>query len=283
MSAHAREQATAFLDATARHSGRRMNDHLLADLRAPRDGFLAALVDDDGDITGYAQATATHDGFLIDAVGTEPTAPPVLLRALLAELPDDADVTWWTTDDDAATAAELGLAAGRRLLNMRTPLPVAAHTDVSVRAFRPGVDDLAWLAVNNAAFAWHGEQGGWDDAMLQQRLAEPWFSADGFLIHEREGRMAAFCWTKVHPGQPVVGEIYVIAVHPDFHGLGLGRALTVAGLQHLHERGATAAMLYVDADNTAAVTLYEHLGFIVHHADQSYRRAMHPTAHEEHS
>jgi mycothiol synthase len=74
----------------------------------------------------------------------------------------------------------------------------------------------------------------------------------------------------------------VIAVHPDFHGLGLGRALTVAGLQHLYASGATAAMLYVDADNTAAVVLYEHLGFTVDHADQAYRRAGAPPVHEEH-
>lgn len=281
MSAGDRERAAAYLDGVARHGGRRMNDHLLADLRSPRAGFLAASLDDGTAITGYAQATATHDGFLVDAVAATPGGRLALLTAVVDDLPDEADLTWWTTDDDAAAATTLGLSAGRRLLNMRTPLPIAAHTDVAVRPFRPGVDDAAWLTVNNAAFAWHGEQGGWDEAMLHQRLAEPWFSADGFLLHERDGRLAAFCWTKRHPGHPVVGEIYVIAVHPDFHGNGLGRALTVAGLHHLHARGATAAMLYVDADNTAAVVLYQHLGFTVDHADQAYHRVGRPSVHEE--
>lgn len=281
MSADAREQVAAFLESTAQRTGRRMNDHLLADLRAPRHGFLAACTDNETGLTGYAQVTSTHDGFLVDAVAVEPEAEGVLLAALLHELPAEAEITWWATDADADTADTLGLVGGRRLLNMRTPLPIAAVTDVAVRAFRPGADDAAWLEVNNAAFAWHGEQGGWDVAMLQQRIAEPWFSADGFLLHERDGRLAAFCWTKLHPGVPVVGEIYVIAVHPDFHGSGLGRALTVAGLQHLHASGATAAMLYVDAENTAAVALYEHLGFTVHHADQAYHRAASAPAHEE--
>jgi mycothiol synthase len=145
-------------------------------------------------------------------------------------------------------------------------------TEVAVRPFRVGVDEEAWLEVNNAAFSAHGEQGGWDVATLLQREHEPWFDADGFLLHERDGRVAAFCWTKLHPGPVLTGEIYVIAVHPDFHGHGLGKALTVAGLQHLHSVGAEAAMLYVDAVNKAAVGLYGALGFEVEHIDQSYRR-----------
>ena len=50
---------------------------------------------------------------------------------------------------------------------------------------------------------------------------------------------------------------------PDFHGLGLGRALTLAGYQHLDGAGITRAMLYVDADNTPAVSLYRDIGLEV--------------------
>ena len=48
----------------------------------------------------------------------------------------------------------------------------------------------------------------------------------------------------------------MIAVDPDFHGRGLGAQLTLAGLDHLAGEGIETGMLYVDADNTPAVTLY---------------------------
>jgi mycothiol synthase len=71
---------------------------------------------------------------------------------------------------------------------------------------------------------------------------------------------------------PLVGEVYVIAVDPDFHGLGLGRALTLAGYQHLEGAGVTQGMLYVDADNTPAVTLYRDIGLEVQVVRRLYRR-----------
>lgn len=172
-----------------------------------------------------------------------------------------------TEHDRMAFDADLVLA--REVLQLRCPLPAADPEPVVLRAFRPGLDDQAFLEVNNRAFAWHPDQSGWTPAELRAREGEPWFDADGFLLHEREGRLAGFCWTKVHPGtddDPALGEIYVIAVDPDFHGLGLGRALTLAGLRHLSDEGLRHGMLHVEADNVPARRLYEDLGFTVHSA-----------------
>ena len=74
----------------------------------------------------------------------------------------------------------------------------------------------------------------------------------------------------------MLGEIYVIAVDPDFQGLGLGNQLTLAGLASIAERGVTIGMLYVDGGNTAAVTMYEHLGFPVHRTDRAFTRDVAP-------
>lgn len=187
-------------------------------------------------------------------------------------------VHFWVSHPTAAhdrLASSAGLAVGRDLLQMRVQLPLAESTELQVRSFRTGQDEAAWVEVNNRAFDWHPEQGGWTLETVARREQEPWFDSEGFLLHEREldgeTRLAGFCWTKIHVDhQPVLGEIYVIAVHPDFQGLGLGRDLVVAGLASLHARGAPVGMLYVDASNKAAVSLYERIGFAVNHVDRAY-------------
>src|SRR4051812_42124973 len=109
-----------------------------------------------------------------------------------------------TPATDREMAAE-GLTRVRQLHQMRRDLPlpdalVADTRRIEVRAFRPGEDDEGFLRVNNRAFSWHPEQGGWGPDQLAGRMAEPWFDAAGFLVHDDPaGRLDGFCWTKVHP------------------------------------------------------------------------------------
>jgi mycothiol synthase len=181
-------------------------------------------------------------------------------------------------------ATVVGLHPGRALYQMRRPLPAEQHASIKTRPFRPGLDEQAWLEVNNRAFHRHPEQGGWTEETLKAREAQPWFDPDGFLLYETGGgdagpqgrRLAGFCWTKVDRAHNsssdghLLGEIYVVAVGPDFAGQGLGRQLTLAGLDYLASKGLTEAMLYVDATNTPAVKLYVGLGFTVNHIDRAY-------------
>ncbi|WP_274560136.1 mycothiol synthase [Streptomyces spiramyceticus] len=173
-------------------------------------------------------------------------------------------------------AQVLGLTLFRELRQMRRPLTTPDIPEpvypagVSVRTFVPGQDDAAWLAVNAAAFAHHPEQGGMTQRDLDDRKAEPWFDPKGFFLAERGGELVGFHWTKVH-AEEQLGEVYVLGIRPDAQGGGLGKALTLTGLRYLAAQGVPTAMLYVDADNTAALTVYERLGFVTHETDLMYR------------
>jgi len=182
----------------------------------------------------------------------------------------------------AALARSAGFTRVRALWQLRMSLDdrelpsPAFPAGVSLRTFRPGEDEDEWLAVNRRAFAHHPEQGSWTRKDLDVREAEPWFDPAGFFIAERDGRMAGFHWTKVHPaggdrGAPI-GEVYVVGVDPAGQGGGLGKALTLAGVAHLQRLGLSQVMLYVDESNTPAVRMYTSLGFGRWHTDVMYRR-----------
>ena len=183
-------------------------------------------------------------------------------------------------DAARATAAALGLTAVRELWQMRRSLSaLPALTDVpGVRLTTyPGPEvDAELLRVNNAAFHWHPEQGGWTQAEVDERRGESWFDPAGlFLAYDAADtageRLLGFHWTKIHPGSGL-GEVYVVGVGPDAQGRGLGALLTLAGLHYLADRLGPdgTVLLYVEADNTAAVKTYRRLGFELYSADVAY-------------
>nr|VDG64026.1 Mycothiol acetyltransferase [Streptococcus thermophilus] len=124
--------------------------------------------------------------------------------------------------------------------------------------------DKQWLCVNNDAFSWHPEQGGWDLHRLHEGVDTDWFDPNGvrFLWDvSGEPELAGFHWTKRH--SRTLGEVYVVGLASNYRGKGLGEALMRAGLEHLVGGGAERVILYVESDNTPAVKRYEDMGFTV--------------------
>lgn len=132
------------------------------------------------------------------------------------------------------------------------------YTDAVQRWGREAVE-AGWLEANNSAFNWHPEQGGWDVPRLHRAMEAEWFDPEGVWLLNDGDRVAGFHWTKRHPDG--TGEVYVVGLHSDYRGRGLGDPLLRVGLHHLREGGAEAVKLYVEADNAPAVRRYELLGF----------------------
>ncbi len=275
-----------------RHGGEGPDRHLLA----------VDVGDGASAIVGYGHVDPTD---LVAGAAAEIVVDPprrghgigrALVKAAIDASPDGRLRLWAHGVNPAARAlaASLGFAEGRRLEQWRRPLgeplpPVELPDGVRLRGFVPGADDEAWLALNARAFADHPEQGSWTTHNLRVRLAESWFDPEGFLIAEvlaDDGppTMIGFHWTKVH-GEPgdrhdggrppqhshaPIGEVYVVGVDPAHQGRGLGRSLTLAGLHRLQRAGLHQAMLYVEADNLPARSVYARLGFRHHDTDVMY-------------
>ncbi len=198
----------------------------------------------------------------------------------------------------AALAAALGARPVRTMLQLRRrltgPFEASAPDGVTIRAFVPGRDEDAFLAVNARAFAWHPEQGRLDRAGLAGQMAAEWFDPAGFFLAVAEGgtgrhvdggdggRVLGFHWTKVHRVDPTpppdaarpgpIGEVYVLGVDPRSPVRRLGTPLTLAGLGYLAGRGLEAVMLYVESDNLPALKLYRRLGFADYATDTVFSR-----------
>jgi mycothiol synthase len=270
-----------------------VGEQVLRELGHDRTGHLVAGPPDA--IVGYLNLGSPRDG---EAPMAELVVHPrarrrgvgaALARAALAKT--DGHNRFWahgTLDPARATASALGLVAVRELVQMRRSLrdipdPVPPVPGVQIRTYEGAADDAELLRVNNAAFAYHPEQGGWTEADLAERRSEPWFDPKGLFLAfgapdaPEAGRLLGFHWTKVHPDQPGLGEVYVVGIDPSAQGRGLGQALTAVGVQALARRLAgterPAVMLYVESDNVAAVRTYQRLGFATHSVDTAYALA----------
>ncbi|WP_439029908.1 mycothiol synthase [Gordonia terrae] len=221
-----------------------------------------------------ASRRSGHGRALLDAAFGAAPAPD-------ASAGDSPGVRVWAHGDlpgAVALAAAMGLTKRRELLQLRRPvgagheLPeLVVSPSISLRTYAGPADDAEILRVNNAAFDWHPEQGGWSEEQIRARVEADWFDPEGLFLAfdaDNTGRLLGFHWTKRHDAE--LGEVYIVGVDPAAQGRGLGRLLTLAGLHHLARGGVSEINLYVEGDNTAALHTYERLGFTRYAVDVAY-------------
>lgn len=263
-----------------RHGGDIADSHFLADISDQLAGY--AHLDLTDVIEGPSAEIVVSAEFRNKGIGS------ALLQAV-KEVAGDRLRLWSHGDLPGAQviAERHGFQRVRTVVQMRRslgdPIP-EIDPSIAIRSFLVGLDEPAWLSLNNIAFAGHPEQADWSERDFQIRRQESWFEPTGFLIAEIDGEMAGFCWTKVHgghshqhsPTDPIhdhdpIGEIYIMGVSPKFRQRGVGRAITIAGLRYLRYQGIFSAMLYVDSSNVSAMKLYQSLGFTEWGRDVLYR------------
>lgn len=245
----------------------------------PAEGWRGFVATADGEIVGYAGVRADGGEAVADlAVDRLRPGAAGVARALLDALADDVPVTVWMRDvsqDDIDAAAEAEFVVARRLFVMgRGVADYAADPDppggVWLRPFQPGEDDDAVVELLIRTYEGTAD-AGWEPARFAAIQERDWFDPLDLLVAAgRNGHVAGVHWMKRRDAD--TGEVYNLAIDPDCQGLGLGRALLRAGLEHLRHRGCSDVILWVDEANSAAVRLYASEGFVRRWEDVAFSR-----------
>jgi len=269
-------------------------EHVLLHLRHGGDKSDSHLViEENKEVIAYAHFDTTD---LVAGPSVEAVVHPqhrgkglgVLILKEAIKIGGDKTRIWSHGDLPAAKAIAASLKLERIWSNLLMSKPLGEIQPVTskyqIRTFIPGLDDQAFLALNNKVFANYPDQGGWSEDDLKVRVNESWFDDKGFFVAEDKGELIGFCWTKIHGahthshsdldddhGHEALSEIYVLAVNPDYKGQGVGRNLTITGLNYLKYQGLNNVMLYVGVENKPAFNLYKSLGFNEFGSDIMYR------------
>ncbi|WP_378145343.1 mycothiol synthase [Cnuibacter sp. UC19_7] len=252
------------------------NDQALVEVMTGERSLL--LAESDGTTIGAAVLSGDELELVVDPEWRQEGFGARLVELVLQSRPASTLLAWAHGDHPAARhlAARYRFEPIRTLYQLRRELSepgvdVPAPDGYRLASFDAAGDLDDWVGLNAVVFRSHPEQGRITADDVRARMREDWFDAGDFLLLRQGGELAGYIWLKIEPGDEV-GEVYVVGVSPDHAGRGLGRFLTRAGLARLAERGVRHAALYVDGDNTAAMSLYRSLGFTDHTVDVQYRR-----------
>lgn len=201
-----------------------------------------------------------HASYAVSAGSAVRYHPDVAPFAALA--PDPGPGDW------ADLAQLLGPGGGAALI-APPPLPDGWSELMSFRGLRMVAPDARALRVTSDdldATTLHPDRDGQEVADLVRRTEPGPFGPrtmelGRFLGVRQDGQLVALAGERMHP----LGwtEISAVCTDPSARGQGLATRLVAAVTAGIHARGE-GAFLHVLETNTAAVRVYERLGFTVH-------------------
>lgn len=124
---------------------------------------------------------------------------------------------------------------------------------MSAVALRPmrWPDIEAVHAIETAVF----EVDPWSAEQFWGELAQP---TREYLVAESDGRIVGYAGAYLLPPD---SDVQTIAVSPEAHGQGIGRALLEELIAIAVRHGCTQMLLEVRSDNESAIGMYERFGF----------------------
>ena len=289
---------------TAPDGTRPISEHVELHLRHGGDEQARHLLvrNQSGNLLGYAHLDCSDSvkGPSAELVISQESEPAVLGHLLVGMSNDapESSLRLWARGESKHLidlADEQGFGIERKLVKMARSLfslnpNRGLPRGYTYRTFVPNQDEDLFLKANREIFQALPDQKRWTRKDLAARMGEDWFDPQGFFLvfaDDEPHELAGFHWTKTH-GTPkrisahnksasshhhdAYGEVYVLGVSPKHQKKGLGKALTALGLEHLARQGLDSVILYVDANNTEAVALYEGLGFSQVSTDILFRK-----------
>lgn len=151
-----------------------------------------------------------------------------------------------------------GLEFRMRLRDLTQLPPITLPTGYAIRTYQEG-DAPAWCDIMN------GQIGtGWTVERFQEKMLHvPVFRPEGlfFAVKDDVPVASACAWWLPERYGTDTGVLHMVAVHPDQHGQGLGKAISLAVIHYFNRIAMKDCILFTYTNRIPAIRLYLGLGF----------------------
>ncbi|MFC1950865.1 GNAT family N-acetyltransferase [Chloroflexota bacterium] len=177
---------------------------------------------------------------------------------------------------------KLGFKPVRRFIEMQMALdnkPTGTASPSMVIRHLAQNEEAALADLQNRAFAQHWGYNPNTVEEITYQLKQGNGSYQNVILACVDNKPAAYCWTtpitktnsttgKKH------GSILMLGVDPDYQSKSIGKAVLIAGLSSLFDRGVEVVEITADSVNEKALALYKSAGFQQQAISQCYEKVL---------